>query len=184
MLELGLISELASGAAEPLLSGWRARVDRARAHLGWPMQIAPVVRRHAGGASLAIAAPCDQLFTATEINEWALCATLAGLEPARGAALESALISAALENAPEPVSPSAGDSAAPRPPQPPPVIEEVAALTRFTELAEHEARPALGALLAAAQRRGLPYVLDETLLTLGAGADGARFCARQSAGAR
>jgi hypothetical protein len=35
-----------------------------------------VARRHSVGASLAIAAPLDQLFTATEVNEWALCAAL------------------------------------------------------------------------------------------------------------
>ena len=35
------------------------------------------MRRHAGGVSLAIAAPCDQLFLATEVNEWAACPELA-----------------------------------------------------------------------------------------------------------
>jgi hypothetical protein len=40
-----------------------------------------VVRRHAGGILLAISAPSDQLFLATEVNEWAVRATLA--EPRR-----------------------------------------------------------------------------------------------------
>ena len=34
------------------------------------------VREHASGASLAFAAPLDQLYTATEANEWALYAAL------------------------------------------------------------------------------------------------------------
>ncbi|HMM65742.1 MAG TPA: Mur ligase family protein [Dokdonella sp.] len=41
-----------------------------RAALDWPD--APMrVRLHRGGATLAIAAPVDQLFSATEVNEWA-----------------------------------------------------------------------------------------------------------------
>ena len=58
-----------------LLAAWQERISRARAHLGWP-QAELAVRRHAGGVSLALAAPCDQLYTATEVNEWALCAAL------------------------------------------------------------------------------------------------------------
>src|SRR5262249_11591903 len=65
-----------------LLQEWRARVERARTHLGWPA--APLAARaHAGGVSLALAAPCDQLFTATEVNEWAWCAALLARDPGR-----------------------------------------------------------------------------------------------------
>ena len=43
--------------------------------LGWPF--APGESRiHASGASLAFPAPVDQLFTATEVNEWAWCAAV------------------------------------------------------------------------------------------------------------
>ena len=49
-----------------------------RKALGWPH--APLrVRAHRGGSALAFAAPIDQLFTATEVNEWAW-------QAARGAA--------------------------------------------------------------------------------------------------
>ena len=145
-----------------LIDGWRVRVARARFHLGWP-DAPSVVRPHAAGASLAIEAPFDLLFLATEINEWALCATLAALDPGRGAQLESALRAAALEAAPEAATVIA------------PVLEEAAALARFSRLASAEARPGLRALIEAAGERGLPTVLDEELLTLGAGEHGRTF---------
>jgi cyanophycin synthetase len=49
---------------------WRADTERAAAACGW-MPKAFDVRPTPLGASFAIAAPIDQLFTATEINEWA-----------------------------------------------------------------------------------------------------------------
>ncbi len=152
-------------AVEPdaaLIDGWRARVTRARAKLGWTMP-GVVARRHAGGASLALAAPPDQLYTATEVNEWALCATLVARDPARRSDLELSLAAAALENA--------GDPALDLPP----VLEEEAALGRLVRLASREARPELIRLLDAAAAHSLPYVLDETLLTLGAGMGGHDF---------
>ena len=71
-----------------LLEAWRAAVARARAHLGWDAAdrlagLGVAARLHSGGASLALAAPPDALFTATEVNEWALCASLRSLDPAR-----------------------------------------------------------------------------------------------------
>jgi hypothetical protein len=70
---------------ERLLEGWRRRVERVRAALGWPSRggRAPAttrsphargrarslaIRRHDTGVLLAVAAPLDQLYTATEIN--------------------------------------------------------------------------------------------------------------------
>jgi UDP-N-acetylmuramyl tripeptide synthase/very-short-patch-repair endonuclease len=61
-----------------LLDEWRVRVQRAGAELGWPATT-PVARAHATGASLAVQAPLDQLFSATEANEWALLASLFSL---------------------------------------------------------------------------------------------------------
>jgi UDP-N-acetylmuramyl tripeptide synthase len=52
------------------------------------------------------------------------------------------------------------------------VIAEAPALERLARLATREARPDLMRLLDAAAARRLPYVLDETLLTLGAGMGG------------
>ena len=76
---------------DALLAGWRTRVERARRHLGWdstapgsPTSPTIVARPHATGVSLALQAPLDQLFTATELNEWALCATLFERDPVAG----------------------------------------------------------------------------------------------------
>jgi cyanophycin synthetase len=157
VLELAGIS-----ADEALLAGWRVRLARARARLGWAQRDL-VARPHAGGASLAIAAPCDQLFAATEVNEWALCGAVRERDPAHWESLEAALLAAALEDASDPVTVL------------PPVLEESAALERLARLAAREARPALRRLLAEADARSLPQVLDETLLTLGAGGRGQSF---------
>ena len=152
-----------------LLDAWRARVSRARAHLGWndvdAGQHSPAVmaRRHASGASLALAAPLDTLYTATEVNEWALCAALIERDPSRWHGLEEELAAEAFADAA-----NVQDFI-------PPVLEEPAALARFERLAAREARPRLRALLAAAADRGLPHVLDDESLTLGAGAGGRDF---------
>jgi cyanophycin synthetase len=149
-----------------LLEGWRRRVLRARAHLGWDVP-GVVARVHAHGASLALAAPIDALYVATEINEWALCATLLEQDPQRWRSLETELAAAALE--------STSDAGAGEQNDPAPVLDEPAALRRFELLAAREARPALRGLLAAAGARGLPFVLDDDSLTLGAGTGGRDF---------
>ncbi|MEI8296791.1 MAG: Mur ligase family protein [Pseudomonadota bacterium] len=145
---------------EALLAGWRRRAERALGWLGWSEREL-VARRHASGVSLAVRAPCDQLFTATELNEWALCATLAELEPARTEELMTALLAAALKNADDPASVI------------PPLLEEAGARARLQTLAAREAQPALQRLLAAAH--GLQVVLDETTLTLGSGTGAHNF---------
>jgi UDP-N-acetylmuramyl tripeptide synthase len=155
----GAILETAGLPADAaLLEGWRSRIARAVERLGWGERAAPVVRLHASGASLALTAPVDQLFTATEINEWALCATGLGLDPQRWAGVEAALAAAAAEN--EPPTPIA------------PVVGEAAALERFARLAALEARPDLVALLAAARAAGVSHAVDDAKLTLGRGAGG------------
>ncbi len=126
-----------------------------------------MARAHATGVSLALAAPCDQLFVATEINEWALCASLAARDPACTVAFEAALLAEVLEDAADPAAVI------------PPVLEESQALARFATLAAREAQPRLMALLAAAAERGLPHVLDATVLTLGAGGGGRDFPLQQ-----
>ncbi len=150
---------------DALIGGWRERIAKATAHLGWPIG-AMIARRHAGGASLAISAPLDQLFLATEVNEWALCATLIERDPQRYHALENALVAEAREAAETSPSPAADIA---------PVLEESRAFARFSRVAAMEARPALRALLAAANARHLPHVLDESHLTLGSGAGGEDF---------
>jgi cyanophycin synthetase len=150
---------------DPLLAAWRTRVERVAARLGWrgPQTI---VRRHATGASLAISAPCDQLFLATEVNEWALCAALVERDPLRWSNLEQALVAAAMTAAENAANPAANL---------PPVIEESAAFERFARLAAVEANPKLRALLEVAATRELPHVLDDAELTLGAGVGGRSY---------
>jgi cyanophycin synthetase len=148
-----------------LIAGWRARVERAGIRLKWRNRTA-VARRHAGGVSLAIAAPDDQLFLATEVNEWALCAALIESDPAHWSSLEAALAAEALRAAADSPVPAAVVR---------PVIEESAAFERFERLAAMESQPRLRNLLDAATARGLPYVVDESDLTLGAGAGGRNF---------
>jgi cyanophycin synthetase len=125
-----------------------------------------VARRHASGTSLAISAPYDQLFLATEVNEWALCAALAERDPDRRSSLEEALVAQALQAAESPADPEVALQ---------PVIDESAAFARFVELASFESDPKLRALLDAAAKRELPYVIDDAELTLGAGVGGRSF---------
>ena len=114
---------------------------------------------------LAISAPSDQLLLATEINEWALCATLVERDPNRWGGLQAALAAAAIEDA----DPGAGSAAFA------PVIEERAALARFGQLSTLEAIPKLRALLKSAADRALPHFIDDNELTVGAGAGSRTF---------
>jgi cyanophycin synthetase len=148
-----------------LIAAWRARVLRAGARLHWVDRQA-VARRHAGGASLAIAAPPDQLFLATEVNEWALSAALIERDPVLWRGLEEALIAQAVQASDNGANPAADLQ---------PTIDESAAFERFERLASRESLPQLRALLNAAAARGLPHVVDESDLTLGAGVGGRNF---------
>jgi cyanophycin synthetase len=150
---------------ETEISAWRARVEHVGADLGWADRRC-VARRHARGVLLAISAPTDQLLLATEVNEWALCATLTQRDPKRWAGLEDALVTAAMENS-NPDAALAPDLL--------PVIEESAARARFKKLSALEASPKLRALIKEARDRSLPHFADDTELTLGAGRGGRSF---------
>lgn len=64
-------------ARDPVaLAAWWMRANAAREALGWA-GTEPVMRVHRSATSLAFTAPADQLYTATEINEWAWCASVA-----------------------------------------------------------------------------------------------------------
>lgn len=173
---------------DALLAAWSARVARARHHLQWPDRKAgsskpraldrarsTAIRRHATGTALALRAPIDQLFTATEINEWALCASLVEADSTRWKTLESTLVAAAHKAA---ADASEGLEPGARTPIPvafaasPPVLDERAAFARFETLSKIEAAPLLRQLVAAADERGLLQVLDDDQLTLGSGISG------------
>jgi cyanophycin synthetase len=151
-----VLDVLESPRDDSWLAAWRSRVRRAAAALAWP-NTQLVVRRHQAGTLLAISAPVDQLFLATEVNEWAVCAALAEIEPSRQSPFEQALRQAAPEATPAPV------------------IEEAAALARFRQLQAAEKNPRLIALLDAAHAKSLPYTFDETELTLGSGTGARSF---------
>lgn len=131
---------------DALIEAWRERVAHLRADLGWPGAV-PVVRRHASGASLAVQAPLDQLFTATEVNEWAWLAALRTARPAD--------MSDGFDRLHAPAHPSAWD--------------EVSALHTLRAFARAERNPALLALVDAARARGLTVLLDDDSLSFGVG---------------
>lgn len=72
----GAVLEVADGVADAaLVRNWRERVERMRGALDWPAtSIATQV--HPSGVTLAMAASADQLYAATEVNEWALLSAL------------------------------------------------------------------------------------------------------------
>jgi UDP-N-acetylmuramyl tripeptide synthase len=143
----GAVLETAPGVdvEAPVLARWCAGIVRAREALGWPAA-ALAIRRHASGASLAFAAPVDQLYVATELNEWALYAALG------------------LRAADAPV-----DAEAPEPRPHVAHFDDAEAMRQLLALARAEAKPALPALLDAARARGVPAHADDASLSLGEG---------------
>jgi cyanophycin synthetase len=61
--------------ADRLIAAWRRQLRRMLDALGWQEQLGEL--RWPGGASLAFTAPCDALYSATEVNEWAWDAAVA-----------------------------------------------------------------------------------------------------------
>lgn len=141
----GAVLEATIGAPvdAALVDGWRARVDRAGAALGW-LADEVLVRHHRSGVTLGFSAPFDQLYAATEVNEWAWLASL----------LEAG----------KPVQDEAGLA-----PGHPALADEDSALHTLMALAAAEARPALGALREAADQHGLPFLVDDDEVSIGAG---------------
>ncbi|MEO8104258.1 MAG: Mur ligase family protein, partial [Betaproteobacteria bacterium] len=125
---------------------WRASVIAMRAALRWA-EAPVVVRRHAGGTLLAMAAPGHALFTATEINEWAW-EQASGLFQAGG--------NRAVDPPFDQLHPLGSEFG-----------EVVAA---FTARAAAENDPRLSALQAAARDHGVPLFADDDEISLGAGA--------------
>ncbi|MEP7185819.1 MAG: Mur ligase family protein [Rhodanobacter sp.] len=136
-----VLETLGVSVDDSLFEGWRLRVTRLSQTLGWP-DLPLVVRRHATGAALAFGAPLDQLFSATEVNEWAWLATLA----------EVAGVDAGLH---APGHPAAWD--------------QDSALHSLQAFAAAERIPAMLALVQAAKARGLIALADEEYLSIGAG---------------
>ncbi len=126
---------------ETTAAAWAQRVQRLCTALGWPAP-QPRAHRHAGGLTLAFAAPEEALFTATEVNEWAWERSAAdhGQLASEGRVL---------------LQPASDDLAVLRP--------------HFQRLAAAERSLPLQRLKAAAQARGLPLFDDDDCLSIGAG---------------
>jgi cyanophycin synthetase len=136
-----VLETLGDALNDGLLDAWRERVNMVCHELAWPLPVT-LVRRHPGGAALAFSAPIDQLYSATEVNEWAWLATLAEL---RG-------IDANLH---APGHPAAWDDAS--------------ALHTLRVFAAGEQSRLMRALVQAAESHGLTVLVDEEMLSIGAG---------------
>jgi UDP-N-acetylmuramyl tripeptide synthase len=135
-----VLEAVAPSRATPVaLAACERDIARESAALDRPAP-AIVGRPHAGGASLAFSAPLDQLFVATEVNELAW---------QRACGIDAGL------HAPGFPSPRDADADAAR--------HCLAALARA------ERRPDLTGLLDAATRAGVPFHLDDELVSLGEG---------------
>ena len=126
---------------EALVRAWRKQVSLARDALGWPH--APLFeRQHVGGAALAFEAPVDQLYSATELNEWAWLATLA----------DASAVNVGLH---APGHPATWDNDS--------------AFHTLRAFVAAERRPELLALVRAAGARGIAALTDEDALSIGEG---------------
>lgn len=65
--------------AERAVAAWQAQARRVLDAVGWTDEVI-AARVFPGGASLAISAPIDGLYAATEVNEWAWATAQAGFE--------------------------------------------------------------------------------------------------------
>jgi UDP-N-acetylmuramyl tripeptide synthase len=129
------------GAASVAQCGeWEARLREMLHAMEWPEPLV-AADRHTSGASLAFSAPIDQLFTATEINEWCwqsvACQTLA---------------------LPLPMAPAH-----------PATWDFDSALHTLRKYAAAESRRDVVTLLAIAAQHGLPAFYDEDAVSIGAG---------------
>ncbi len=146
----GAALESAPGVAfdDAAVARWRDNISVAREALGWPAG-AIYTRRHPSGVALAFEAPMDQLYTATEVGEWAWYDAL-GLKA-----------DADVEG--EGDAPSRAHAGS---------LPRAAALALLADLARAEAKPALIALQRAAAEHGLPFLPDDDAVSLGAGEGG------------
>ncbi|RZA24804.1 MAG: Mur ligase, partial [Lysobacteraceae bacterium] len=136
---------------EGTLAAWKRNVQAARAALAWP-EDGIVLRRHRSGVSLAFNAPADQLYAATEVNEWAWWSALASPPAAQVGGDEE-------NGAPVPYH-APGHAA---------VWDGESALHTLRAVAQAEARPALIALMQAADARHLPFLADDDEVSIGEG---------------
>ena len=124
---------------EPVLEQWQRNVQAARTALGWQDDTL-VLRRHRIGVSLAFTAPADQLYTATEVNEWAWWSALGKQDQGPFHAPGHAAI-----------------------------WDQASALHTLRAAAQAEARPALITLMQTTDSHRLPFLADDDEATIGEG---------------
>ena len=160
--------------AEAVIGAWRRQARRMLDALGWRDEEL-AVRRFASGASLFASAPIDALYAATEVVDWAWEAALRimgraadGAVGERGAGRErgasggrSAAGGLAGERGAAGGEPCAAESDA---------GDFEAAAERLRSAAAGERQPALLALRDAAAARGVAFLADDDLVTVGLGA--------------
>jgi hypothetical protein len=117
-------------------AAWRRRIEDVARRLGWP---GPCFHTFAVGVhhSLCFTAPTNQLQTAREVNEWALCAAVFERDPCHWSALRETLRAT---DADVTSRPSTGCSSLAARLDEFEGVDEEAAIDRFTRLARDEAR--------------------------------------------
>ncbi|MGQ0552434.1 MAG: Mur ligase family protein [Planctomycetota bacterium] len=137
-----------------LIERWRHWARAALDGLGWQAEQL-FVRRFAGhnqsggplrGATLALSAPLDGLWTATEINEWAI---------------KAAVTAAAVTATSAAAAPAQGEQ---------PDLEAALTTLRASRDKEARRREHLAALAQEAERRGVTLLADDRRVSLGTGA--------------
>ena len=143
-----------------LLADWRGTRGARANHLGLALtryrRAAACRRRRAGPggpARSAMGGDRDQ-------RMGAVLGTVFERDPLSWQNLQGLLVAQAAQAAEGTANPVLSD---------PPVLEKSAALARFARLSLNESRPMLRELIDAATARHLPYVVDDSDLTLGAG---------------
>ncbi len=121
-----------------IITQWCAEASRLLREVGWDREQV-TTRRFPGGANLAISAPLDGLFAATELNERAWAGAMAHVYGAH-------------PSIPDPLTDKA--SAPPAP---------------LNDVIAEERNPALLALARAAAERGVSFLADDDFATVGTG---------------
>jgi hypothetical protein len=83
-----------------LYDAWRGRIEHVARELGWPV---PIFVAFSGqpASTLCFTIPLDQVRTAREANEWALCASVIGRDPGHWGALRESLRAATATDQPD-----------------------------------------------------------------------------------
>ena len=118
------------------LVAWQHNVEVLAQALGWALSTT-IIHRHVSGVFLLFSAPADQLFTATEVNEWAW-------EDANNDLFDA-------------------DSSYVK------LHQTTDAAAYFNIKAKAETRPDIQAIANAAAEHGLPCLIDDEALSIGAG---------------